>query len=500
MRKRQLPEAVRRTLSELRKERGAYVEVKYRKKSSYYTFEGTSRFEKGTGRRVKINSYIGRIDEKGRFIPARHRSPGLMHYLTNFLPKAVMKEMERIKSRYKDAEIGRIEEGKFYVYSSGAEQARLLGIIDENGFFTSSDIDMSASKKDFRVSNEEQSILSCLSMNARMPFSTLSKLSGLREQAAYSKAKALEKRFGIRYILELNTLQLGFSPFMIFVKFHDTVPSVSIINEALSDWPNIQFAALTKGEYDLVIYLLEENTEKVGDKVWDVRSKGHFRDYAATWYVSPFGQTYGLVPLRMDFFDNVLKEKERKRGEELQGRFRHRELALMKELNRNGAADFASIDKHMGYGRGASQYTYYRLRERGIIQRCTVNMEGLPLKYNAMIIATFENMARYYETRNTLLQNIITYNGPTNRYCLSGDIGTPNAGLLMMPVLSETDLESAAEFLRTNIQGVSVSTLVITNIIIGSLCYRRFDNAYSRQYKRLEDAGIIEPKPKTNYG
>ncbi|MDE1860402.1 MAG: hypothetical protein KGH72_01665 [Candidatus Micrarchaeota archaeon] len=504
----ELPPRVKSAIERLREEQGIYIEAKYRKKSFYYLFSATSRFEKETKKRRKITRYIGRMDNDGRFIAARHHATDFMQYLVNFMPRPALREFERLRERYPDAYVAKVEKNRFYVYSrqGNAPQDRPVGIIQENG-----SINVPAGYEGeamlsnaMHVTGEEQMVLRGLSMNARMPFSRLGRLAGITEHLAYSRAKSLEKRFGMEYILELDVLKLGYAPFFVLIKFTGNVPSSTVISEALQNEPKIQFAATVKGDYDLIIYLVEDSSENVGDTVWRIRSSSQLRSYDAVWYISPFDQTYGLIPLRQEFFEKLLKLKEKKRGveaskQERPGLLLSREIAVLAALNSNSKEEFSSIDKKTGYGRGASQYTYYRLQERGIIQRCTITMKHLPIRYISIILIDFTNVAEYASTRRGLLTELIQNRGVINKYCLIGDFGTPNGGLLVMPILGETDLDDTMDHISTNLKGIKASTLVVTDTIIGSLCYRIFDDMYSKQYARLEEAKLVEPKAKVGY-
>jgi hypothetical protein len=87
-----------------------------------------------------------------------------------------------------------------------------------------------------------------------------------------------------------------------------------------------------------------------------------------------------------------------------------------------------------------------------------------------------------------------------NRYVVTGDINAPRYGVLVViPVLSEKETEVEIDEL-SRIRGVEIKSLIATNTITGSLCYRLFDNKHSSQYKILTDEYKIEmPKEKTDY-
>ena len=77
----------------------------------------------------------------------------------------------------------------------------------------------------------------------------------------------------------------------------------------------------------------------------------------------PFGQVYSFVPLRQEFVDKILGQRQWHRRRFVvitptQEDILKREYLLLTELNENAAMGFSEIDKKHGLGRGASRYTY----------------------------------------------------------------------------------------------------------------------------------------------
>ena len=150
---------------------------------------------------------------------------------------------------------------------------------------------------------------------------------------------------------------------------------------------------------------------------------------------------------------------------------------------------------------GAARYTYQRLLEKGIIKRITITMTRLPIKYNAVFLMEISNGVEFYKSRKDFLLEIIneSENIP-NKYAGVGEIGTPDGCILIMPIFKDSEFQEVQKEIESNVKGVEIENLVVTNVVVGSLCYRRFDNDYSSQYRILsEEYKILPQKERTKY-
>ena len=109
---------------------------------------------------------------------------------------------------------------------------------------------------ELEVSEVDEKLLTVMSMNARADMSYFGKQVGLTASATYSRVKHLEKRYGIKYLPEIDIRKLGYLTYLIFVKFTEKAPNSEILRKELEKQPAIQVAMLTQGRYDLVMYVL----------------------------------------------------------------------------------------------------------------------------------------------------------------------------------------------------------------------------------------------------
>lgn len=99
----------------------------------------------------------------------------------------------------------------------------------------------------------------------------------------------------------------------------------------------------------------------------------------------------------------------------------------------------------------------------------------------------------FRKTRDRLLIDITEENGmPINKYSVEGNIGNPDGVMFIMPITQNDRLDVFESKFKDRIKGVTLRTLIVTDVLVGSLCYRKFDNAKSRQYRILQREGNKE--------
>ena len=285
--------------------------------------------------------------------------------------------------------------------------------------------------------------------------------------------------------------KLGYLSFLVLVKFIDRVPSEKEINDAVKSEPRIQLALmLAGGEYDVLLYVIAESNYELNKiNVFSWRDTLLIK-YPARWYTTTFFQHNGFVPLH-DSFIATLRQNAGKRVRELtledepsdkKKQMLAREFAVLRELNLDGSKDFIDIDKKYGFDRGRSQYSYYRLAEKGLLKGITISMNNLPIKYVAVIFVEILDYGEFEKTRSLYLHNIIQKTDvPINKYSLVGDVGIPYGSVFFMPVFNDNDLEQAKVRL-SKVKGIRIREAIITKIIEGKLS-GFIDNTYSRNNK-----------------
>jgi DNA-binding Lrp family transcriptional regulator len=267
--------------------------------------------------------------------------------------------------------------------------------------------------------------------------------------------------------------------------------------------PMVQFAAATKGDYDMLAYMLSENSFNAEEILWRIMADSLLSKYDAKCYMVPFGQIYSFVPMRTEFIEKVLARRQWHRRRFIvitptQEDILKREFLLLKELNENAAVDFSEIDNKYGLGRGASRYTYQQLKAEGIIARPTITMSGLPLRYIGILQTETLNPGEVNKNKNKLRIEELEYGPITNKYALIGNTSIPEGVVFFIPIIRDEDLEDATTRLAS-IKGTITRSMIISKILSGSLCYRRFDNMHSVQYPSLLREKKVEPQEAIEY-
>jgi len=425
-------------------------------------------------------------------------------------PAQVKKTFERLKLEYPYyISLAKIN-GKFYVYKSKSfwdkeahrvrTEKTYLGRIDEQGTFIKRKeyeekvVQVDESKEIDEIDNK---ILMHLSMNCRIPLAIIAKRTGISLQAVERRKKSLEKRFGIRYFASINYTKLGFSEFVILVKFLEDKPTNEEIEKVFENEPRVQLVMTMQGEYDLFAYLLAEDAFVLDGIIYNIRKNERLSRYKAVWNSVVLKSGYGYIPLRDKFFDLIEKKvwhRTKETPRPASDSITQREYILLRELNADGNIPFAEIEKKHNLGNGAARYTFDKLKEKGLISSETLTMSTCGARYNAAIEVDVLNMAEFIEDRRKFIRYIIKdYNEPVNRFSFEGDTFSPDGSLFIIPIFKDGELEEEKEWLNQQIKGIKIKSMIFTKTILGELCYRKFDNNYSGQMHTLVSEYKEEP-------
>lgn len=442
------------------------------------------------------------------------------------IPSKVAEAYARLKSKYPFFIALKHINGKYYVYSQTTTSDRktkkirsisnYLGRINENGAFIkkrASDLDDIKNAREIiealggkvvmpetlkedieelymqKIDPIDRTILTALTMNSMESTASIGTKVGMKASSVHYRIRRLEEKYFIKYTVELDTEKLGYNAYIAFVKFNGSSPSKEIISEALRNRARVQFAAFIKGQYDLMIYFLAEDNSKVANLIYDIRVNSGLKMFPSYWQVTSLKEYYGFMPLRNEFFE-LLKERVWHREKEFirkkSWQITESEYAVMKDLNM-GIRNLNEINKRNELRSQSSRYAYMKLRDTETIKRPTILMQNIPLKYNAVLIATLTDSNAFIQTRKGLLGHIIKEidGSITNKYSLEGDTDSPDGAIFISSLLKENDLDMIKKDFNESIKGMELEDMIITDTIIGSLGHRLFDNKYSNQYNAI---------------
>ena len=435
----QLPDKVRHVFEEMKNNGKRKLSLVFIK-GNYYVNEYTTHFSGKYGRTITVSRYIGKIDPDGTFTEAKHRKQETM--------------VKNVKE------------------------------------FISNKESISIQDKLMHPDNTDTAMLEILSADGRITITKLAKRLSMSVAACKYRLKRLEQRYSIRYTVEFGPRPFGFFRYIALVKFSHEKPDIEEFKKVLEKEPLVQMVLPLSGSYHFLLYFLAENTQLLEDTIYRIRSAPTISRFKAYWNVTYISRAYGYVPMRQEFVDSLSEKvwhKSRESPRRNKDQLLEREYIVLKELNANGRINFSDLDAKYGLGAGASDYTYNRLVKNGIIERITINMMSIPMKYPMLFIAKQPDIEGFNAYRNEFRIKLITLpNTPTNKYAIMGDIGSPYGFLFIMPVYTSAS-EAEKELMDLSKQKIrDIEGLIITDIALGSIGFRRAPIEITNQYKYLQ--------------
>ncbi len=141
-----------------------------------------------------------------------------------------------------------------------------------------------------------------LTENSRLPEAKIAK----KLKCAPKTVKNRIKRLDVDYVLELDKKKLGLTnEYFIFIKLKSDIPRQEIQNY-INKKDIIQFAALTKGDFDLFLYVLTKDNNEYDDFEFDLRLKfeEYIKNFNSTYVLKSY---FGFFPISKEI---ILKSKE----------------------------------------------------------------------------------------------------------------------------------------------------------------------------------------------
>jgi DNA-binding Lrp family transcriptional regulator len=213
--------------------------------------------------------------------------------------------------------------------------------------------------------NERYSILTrrivrLLSEDSRMSVLEMSKSLGISRRTIKDKLEKAEEELGLRYTLELNENVLHINhPHLILVKFYGK-PNYDDIKKVLLRTYIPQFAAVMKGDFDLMIYA---NAITSSDYVhWDWTTRVQLAKYNIYWQSSDVAHMQlGFFPVRNELIDKLDIPQKLKE--------------MLKLLNSNARMQFREVSERLGMHFNTVAYNFNKLVEMKYIKRFTLVMK-----------------------------------------------------------------------------------------------------------------------------
>ncbi len=447
---------------------------RYKKEYPKEIIETVKKLEGERNHSIAIAEFRGKyyLYEIGRFIDSktkRKRQASL--YLGRVLEDGTIREPKRL---LKYTDVKSIEE-KIKLHDN-----RIKGPLEEL----------------INPKRDDIEILKMLSNDARIPITKIAEKLGKSNATVKRMLRKLEEKYRIKYTIEVCPRPFNLFRYYVLVKFMLGKPDYAALKIILESYPQIQLVAITRGDYDLFMYIFfEDNTQKLEDILYEIRSIKLLSDIPSEWIVSYITYAYGYIPMRDEFFKN-LKNRVWHRTEgqprRKEGQLLPSEWAILYELNRNAKISFIDIDKKYGLNMGSSLYTYnnllyYENTKKGLIKRTTITMETPPIKYDAIFLVKQIHIGNFNRIKDKFWMHMIkeTHN-PINRYILVGDIGSPKGFIFISPIYNNEDIETVSgNLLNIFDNSVEITSLIIDKVLVGCLGYRIIPQEDTYQYKEL---------------
>lgn len=438
-----LPDNIKKTIEALKKSHKHHIEVKISNQRCYI-YESTSVWDHDRKKVKKISKYLGRIGGDGVFVGGSHRVPKLENYNEK-------ENAEDVVSSYS--------------------------------------------------TNVESQIIKALSMNGRISNANLGKIIGKSTSRTEMYRRNIEKKYGIKYNGIIYPSILGYTRYIALITFLNKKPTMNELNSAFSNESLIQVGLLCTGKYYIILFLLAKNNVELNDLISKLKIHTEFKKYDSEWYIAPRYADYGSIPVRTAFIEslqNQIWKRTKINPKPAPNQLTYREYLVTKEIHLNGNVDFSEIDRKYGFDKGASRYVYQKLIKKGVVHQISISMDKPGIKYSTIFILTILNGEEFGKSRIDILEETIKDLKHVNKYSYVCYIDNPYGIMFIMSVNEEKELKQTEEKLL-KIHGIKLEMLVITNIFIGSLCYRKYDNNYSNQKKILIKEYGFQPTLKTIY-
>ena len=207
-----------------------------------------------------------------------------------------------------------------------------------------------------------------------MTVTALSKKLGISRPIIKRRIESLERELGLKYTLELDSREFGFSNMQVLhLKFSKKPP-----REALSKIANAsilpQLVMMTNGDFDAVIFVIGRNAEERGNWEFELQLElSKYGVHANASYVDIIH--HGFVPLTREIIMASTMSETYKR--------------IIMELNENSRVTVKELSNKLSMSADMTDYYIKKIIRNGIIRRFTTLITKPPTKCNILFFATY---------------------------------------------------------------------------------------------------------------
>ncbi len=199
-----------------------------------------------------------------------------------------------------------------------------------------------------------------LCMDARIPVSRLAAKIGRSRSTVISRIRFVEKRAGLRYIVEPDLVKLGLDfTYYVAIRLRRPLPDKEVAS-LLSQSPIPQFAASCRGEFDLLLFVAARN--QLEYMRWAFVFRSALSEEIVSWKAShQVFARHGFFPVN----DRILAQSS----------LLSPQKELLIELNRDSKLSFRELAKRIGTTVARVRYHFKLLLRTGCVKRFTAVMQ-----------------------------------------------------------------------------------------------------------------------------
>jgi DNA-binding Lrp family transcriptional regulator len=224
------------------------------------------------------------------------------------------------------------------------------------------------------VSTLSRSILRDLCTNSRITITELSEKYKISRHSVADRIAALEKTLGLHFMLQFNYEKLGLGALHVLnVKFTKK-PRPQDIRKIFLTSKVAQLVATTKGDFDLIVFALAENSAKYFE--FEVALSLHLSKYGAKIRASQAVLPHlGFIPVNNETIMGTDLDAETK--------------SILAALNRNSRMSIRELAKEIGYKEDITRYQLNRIASEKLVDAFTTIITNPPLKNNVVFFANY---------------------------------------------------------------------------------------------------------------
>ena len=347
-------------------------------------------------------------------------------------------------------------------------------------------------------------MLRLLSVDARISMQDLANQLKTTKVNAYSLFNEVAGEYGLRFVPEISIDKLwkwefikrarlrtkrgilaeavdelpltGFGEYLVFIKFVGKRPADDEVVKAMGKSYAPQFAARTKGAYDLVIYAIERSYEDAV-RFTDTLSK-NLDKYKMLAYTSRVWGSFGFFPLnnklieQFDIFDTYKN--------------------LLFGLNDGGRSTFTDIGKRYSQGPAQMLYAYDRLARTEILKRVTY-FESRPKNgFGVLAIVKTQSEKEFDDSRDRWFAKLTKdYEKRENECAFICETPNPKGLAVLAEFRSAVAANRFLASMKKSLKGAQVDKILVGKVLAGSPGVRDFDMRYTSQYRSLERKKLV---------